>query len=115
MDIEKRQREICRVYSADFVGCDQHAKVGIALHTISQLPINGLRHPPENGTTGWYIWGGLKFSDHSDFFQPMHVEHLVEYLPKVIDFLGLPPGYRFLIDGDYVDIWFDNALLNTAL
>jgi hypothetical protein len=47
-----------------------------------------------------------------DFFAPLHVEHLSEYLPTAVEYLDLPPGYRFVIDGaDYEDVWFDASLL----
>ena len=32
--------------------------------------------------------------------------------PEVLEFLGLPPGYRFLLAIDYVDVWYDPSLLN---
>jgi hypothetical protein len=47
-----------------------------------------------------------------DFFAPLHVEHLSEYLPAAVEYLDLPPGYRFLIDGtNYEDVWFDPVLV----
>jgi hypothetical protein len=30
---------------------------------------------------------------------------------EILKFLGLPPGWRFLTDGLYVDVWYDAALL----
>ncbi len=47
-----------------------------------------------------------------DAFSPLHVTHLPEYCPDAIRFLGLPPGWRFMTDGDYVDVWEDRALLD---
>jgi hypothetical protein len=89
------------------------SKLGIAISTIGQLPINGLRHKPENGTNGWYIWCGMELSDADEFFSPLHVEHIADYLPEVAGYLDLPPGYRFQIDGkNYEDVWFDAELLN---
>lgn len=36
-----------------------------------------------------------------------------KYLPEVKKYLDLPPGYRFLIDGNnYEDVWFEAELLN---
>ena len=87
------------------------SKLGIALKTIGKEPINGLRHKEENGTNGWYIWCGEKLSNDPDFFSPLHVEHIAEYLPLIIEYLALPPGYRFLTDGiNYEDVWFDGEL-----
>ena len=93
---------------------EAESKLGIAIETIGQEPINGLRHKAENGTNGWYIWCGTKFSEKEDFFSPLHVEHIDKYLPKIKEYLDLPPGYRFLIDeNNYEDIWFEKELHNT--
>ena len=36
-------------------------------------PLNGLRHRPEHGTSGWYIWRGADLSQADDFFEsPAH-------------------------------------------
>ncbi len=88
------------------------SRLGLATATIGQLPINGLRHKVENGTNGWFIWCGEKWSDADDFFASLCIEHITDYLPQVGKYLDLPPGYRFLIDeSGYEDIWFDEALL----
>jgi hypothetical protein len=76
------------------------------------LPINGLRHPATERTSGWYIWAGEHLSDDPDFFESLHVAHLRESCPQIVKFLGLPPGWRFLKDGEYEDVWFDPTLLS---
>jgi len=51
-------------------------------------------------------------SGDPDFFVPLHVEHLSEYLPTAVEYLDLPPGYRFLIDGEsHEDVWLDPSLM----
>lgn len=75
------------------------------------MPINGLRHPFSDDTTGWYIWCGENFLDAPDFFDSLCVEHLIERLPPVSDLLGLSPGHRFLIADGYLDAWYDESLL----
>lgn len=84
------------------------AKVGIA-HDIrsGELPINGVRHLPENGTCGWYLWAGETLSEDPAFFVPLHVAHLAEWCPEVLPYLELPPGWRFLIAPGHEDVWFD--------
>jgi hypothetical protein len=85
---------------------------GVAENVKTGLkPINGLRHPPEGDTTGWFIWAGTELSSADDFFLPNHVEHLEEWAPQAIKYLGLPPGWRFLVTDDYEDVWFDAKLL----
>ena len=111
-NIEKEQKEVCLQHGSSFVASEANEKVGIALDTLSQLPLNALRHPPEGDTCGWYIWGGEEMSEISDFFQPLHVSHLNERCPEIIKFLALAPGWRVLLAGNQVDIWYDETLLN---
>lgn len=90
-----------------------HEMLGLAVETVRLIPINGRRHPPEEGTSGWYIWGGDKSSEAADFFSPIQVQHLGDYLPNILPYLDLPPGYRFLIDNKgRKDVWFDESLLD---
>jgi|SRR5690606_25134560 len=113
--IEELQKEICRKYGAEFLASPDSLKVGISLGVRDgRLPINGLRHAPSEDTTGWYIWAGEELSDKQDFFSPLHVEHLDDWCPQAKKYLGLAPGWRFLIAGDYEDVWFDETLLNAS-
>ena len=75
------------------------------------MPINGLRHPPEGDTISWYIYASEELSDDLGFFKPLDVEHLNDWCPQIKKYLGLAPGWRFLIAGDYEDVWFDGSLL----
>jgi len=86
-------------------------RAAVALSTIGTTPINGLRHPVSGDATGWFIWCGERLSDAPDFFQVLCIDHLMEKLPAVSEFLALPPGYRFLTNGIYQDVWFDGGLL----
>ncbi len=102
---------ICEKYGAKPVACDGMEKLGIALVTIGKQPINGVRYEAENGTCGWYIWCGEELSEDTDFFKPLHVNHIEEYLPEIEPYLSLPPGYRFLIAPGQEDVWFDSSLI----
>jgi len=115
--IERRmllnQNAVCVKYNVEFSPTDFNDIVGIALESldIENIPINGLRHPIEKGTSGWYIWSG-ELSPAVNFFKPSHVNHLLETCPEILDYLGLPPGWRFLIDNKgYEEVWFDKSLL----
>ena len=92
---------------------DPDEMLGLALETLRMTPLNGLRHPPADGASGWYIWGGETFSQSADFFSPIQVRHLSDYIRNVLPFLDLPPGYRFLIDDrGHKKAWFDGSLLD---
>jgi hypothetical protein len=104
--VQELQRRICRTYGADFEPPAPGSKVGIALQTLSRLPIHGVRLPPEEATCGWYIYAGDEWLDDVDFYQPMCVEHIAKYCPPALPFLALPAGWRFMTDGmGFVDVW----------
>jgi hypothetical protein len=112
-DIGKSQRQLCEEFNAPFLEAEVHSKIGLSRNfDIQRYPINGLRHLPEGGTTGWYIWSG-EWSEAADFFEPYHLFHLYSRYPDLIKYLGLAAGWRFLIAPDYVDVWEDGSLLNT--
>lgn len=107
-----KQQEICTKYGAPYLAAPLDKIIGIAIQTLNLWPVNGLRHPIEyEHSSNWYIWGGEAFSQAADFFHPTHIYHLSEMAPRVLHYLGLAPGWRFLFDNDYDDVWFDETLL----
>ncbi len=114
--INNEQIAICEKYNTDVYPAPSASKMGVSENVRNKnlYPINGLRHPPEGDTNGWYIWAGETFSDDDNFFQPLHTSHLQIWKPEITKFLALPPGYRFLLgENGYEDVWFDESLLNT--
>lgn len=112
---EMKYQSICESQKVSPQRPKEGSIVGIAIESVKNQIIHGLRHNIENGTNGWYIWGG-EYSEDSEFFNPICFEHLESHLPKeILKFLDLPPGYRFLVDleNNHEDIWFDSTLLNT--
>ena len=71
MTAEGQQKAVCERHGTAFDPPSGFEKVGIALSTLHLEPLNGLRHRPEGGTSGWYIWGGSDLSTAPDFFQPL--------------------------------------------
>ena len=105
--LEAVQRALCQEHGSAFVATPAAAKVGIALATAGRTPLCGLRSLPTADTSGWYLWGGSS-STAPDFFQPMHAGHLRQHLPQAEKYLGLAPGYGFIIDAaGYEDVWYD--------
>ena len=104
------QADVCGKVGSAFCPLDEDDCVGVALATLDQAPLNALRHHAENGTSGWYIWGG-EYSDDPGFFQPLHVHHLVARAPAIVPYLALAPGWRVLLAAGHEDIWYDPALL----
>jgi hypothetical protein len=110
--VSRTQASVCLERNVECAPTLGESIVGFAAATKGHLPINGLRHPAAGDTSGWYLWCGEELLNTPDFFQPMHARHIYEEYPKLIQLLGMPPGYRFLLAGEYLDIWYDEALLN---
>lgn len=106
------QRAVTERFNAQFLAAADDSKLGIALQTLTILPLNGMRLTPESGTCGWYVWGG-DYSHDDAFFQPLHVSHISQRCPQILPYLGLAPGWRFLLAPSYEDVWFDLKLLNS--
>lgn len=112
-DLIHKQMEVCERFHAPFHECDLALKLGVSRNIRSGArPINALRIRPTPDTSGWYIWAGEEWSDADDFFVPLHGDHLSEWLPLILPYLGLPPGSRVLIAENHEDVWQDSALLH---
>jgi len=107
----ERQKAICEKYESKWNPINKKLIIGCS-ENLDKEPINGLRHPKEENTTGWYIWSG-EYSEKDDFFKPTCAEHLLQIRPELIKYFGLDVGYRFLIDNNgYEDVWYDEKLKN---
>nr|WP_201781947.1 hypothetical protein [Pseudobacteroides cellulosolvens] len=58
------------------------------------------------------IWSGEKFWEDPNFFVPLHVKHIEDWVPNISKYLGLAPGWRFLVAGDDEDVWYDHNILD---
>jgi len=106
-DPAQLQRDICAKYATWFEPCLGSDRAGLATSTLKLTPSYGVRMANSDGSSSWYIWNGPR-SESPDFFQPVHAAHLAAYIPSVIKYLGLPPGFRFIIDeAGYEDVWFE--------
>lgn len=86
--------------------------IGLAMATLRTMPIQGMRYPPQEGGSGWYIWGGEQTSQSADFYTPIKARDLGDYIPNIHPFLDLPPGFRFQTDlKGKQKVWFDGSLL----
>ena len=109
------QQNICFEHGSEYLPSKDEQVVGIALSTMMRgEPLHGLRHIPEAGTSGWYLWRGDYREDES-FFSPICASHICDHAAEGVKFLGLAPGFRFLVSGDYEDVWFDPKLLEPNL
>lgn len=108
----EKQKDICLKYNSKWNPVNKKLNIGVSSN-LGDDPINGLRHPAEKGTTGWFIWSG-EYAENEDFFHPICAEHLLQIRPEIIKYLGLDIGYRFISDKNgYEDVWYDERLRTT--
>lgn len=101
------QQELCQRIGSPFMPPASAQKLGIAIETLGKMPIYGVRVESDDDTCGWYVWAG-PHSEDPNFFSPVHAAHIPELCPLILPYLGLAPGYKFIIDGDgYEDVWFE--------
>lgn len=109
------QLEVCSRFDTEFVEAPLGSTVGVSENIgSSTMPMNGMRINPLGNSSGWFLWQGEELSQADDFFTPLHTSHLCQRCPSVVKYLGLPPGWRFLITLDYEDVWFDPTLLESS-
>lgn len=103
-DLRDAQRDVCKKYCLQEV--DPEEMVAVAISTIGAMPIYGTRIAlPEGGNISWFFYCG-SHSTETDFYKPLHAEHLNEMLPLVQKYLRLPPGANFIIDDKgFEDVW----------
>ena len=105
----EEQKLLCAKYGVKFYSCGPDDRAGVALATLLNEPVHGSRERNEDGTSSWYIWAG-EYSTDPDFYQPLCAGHIENYLPLVMPYLALPPGYKFIIDRNgYEDVWIDET------
>jgi hypothetical protein len=105
------QHQTCQRFAASCLPVVPGSKAGVALQTRGQLPLNALRHAPVAGASGWYLWWGDTLTEHPEFFQPLHVEHLADYAPELVPYMSLPAGWRVQLAPGHEDVWFDTTLI----
>lgn len=109
MTATPEQMAICKRFGSEASVPSGDEKLGIALHTLNQVPLHAVRLKIENGTCGWYVWGG-EHSPDEDFYKPVHVHHLPSICPQILPYVALPPGWRVLLAPGYEDVWFDESV-----
>lgn len=111
-DLAKAWADVCAAYGVTPVPPDPNATVGVSLSLRNRdcYPIFGGRYPQTEAFSGWYIYAG-KYSTADDFYRPLHLVHLVEWRPEILPLLGLPPGWRFGVNGDEIRVERDDGLI----
>ncbi|WP_228714933.1 immunity protein Imm33 domain-containing protein [Acinetobacter pullicarnis] len=109
-DLIDEQKLLCEEFDSAYIEVKGDDLVAVALQSIKQEPIVGIRKKPIPGeSVAWYIYGGELQTKDEDF-EIMSIKELQDILPEVLPYLALDHGYRFMIDqDDYEDVWKEEA------
>jgi hypothetical protein len=109
-DVIEEQKLVCEQYGSAYRAVNDQDVVAIAVKSLTEETIVGIRNLPDSDGIAWFIYGG-ELDDSDEFFQTMTVKELEEVFPEALPFLALETGYRFLIDHDeYEDVWREGEL-----
>lgn len=105
------QKLLCEEFGSRYIEVQGDDVVAVAVQTLKQDPIVGLRNRPEpEQSVSWFLYGG-ELAEGEDAFETMTVRELQDILPQVLPYLALDVGFRFMIDGDdYEDVWKEGDL-----
>jgi len=104
----RTQLDICQKYQSKVIPYAHNEMIAVALASLGKQPIVGERiYPRCDETISWFFHCG-EYSSETDFYQPIHIGHLKQWLPEVEDYLCLDYGYKIIIDGKgYQDVWLE--------
>ncbi|MFC4158951.1 immunity protein Imm33 domain-containing protein [Chitinimonas lacunae] len=97
------QNRLCAKHSAEFVPPYLEQNVVISVGVYEGGDVQGVRYPSPEHMSGWWITTDL-YNGDTKTLQKVHAYHLVQQRPELIQFLGLPYGYRFYSDNGEVKL-----------
>jgi len=74
------------------------------------LRVDAVRYPSPDHMTGWWLTTEL-YDDNIDSLMNVHYFDLAFRRPDLLPCLALPYGYRFSLNGNDIDIWYDEKVL----
>ncbi len=111
-EIQQTQQECCEHYSSNYTPTELEQLVVISDGIYEgAVPVEGVRYPSPSHMTGWWLTTD-NYNGDVDTLQSVHFRHIVEKRPELAIYMGLKPGYRFLLGGKDEHVWFDEKVAN---
>jgi len=108
MEFWRDQHRVCGDVGAAFAPPRPDALVAISPDFSDTEEFEGVRYALENGQSGWIITS-KGFDGPVQSLRQEHLLHLVSLKRKLIRFVALPVGYRFITNSK-ADMWFDQTV-----
>jgi hypothetical protein len=97
------QHAICHAAGATFDPFGLNERVAVSNDLRDAAPeavIEGLRYPSGSGRVALYLLGPAFEGDYDRNVTVHHAYHIMERLPQIVPYLGLPAGYCFFTSGE---------------
>lgn len=85
-------------------------KIVISKGVYEGCSVEAVRYPSPIHMTGWWLTTE-QYNDDINSLMTVHYYHVVFKRPDIVKYLALPFGYRFYLEPETTEIWFDNEVL----
>jgi len=106
------QTNMCEAEGANFVTTPFGSLIAISAGVLIGRPVHAVRYPSMEPNSGWWIFADDYDGDLASM-KPTHCFHVQKMQPKIVQFLGLSPGYCFDLRKEQ-RVWFEEAVAHEA-
>jgi hypothetical protein len=103
------QHAVCTKYDAAFQPPRPDLLTVVSDGVLEGWPVQGVRYPSPDGTSGWWITTDL-YNGEVSALKHEHTYHVTAVRPDLAKFLALPVGFRYDLS-THEDVWFDQTVL----
>jgi len=104
------QESACNKYGVSPTFPTFNQNIVISKGVYEGLGIEAVRYPSPNHMSGWWLTTEL-YDNNVDSLMNVHYYHVAFKRPDILRYLALPNGYRFYINNEENEIWFDKKAL----
>ena len=111
LKITEEQKHQCKVNNvlAKFPNFSQN--VVISKGVYEGLGVSAVRYPSPDHMCGWWITTDL-YDGNIKSLMNVHFYHLAFTRPDLLKFMALPEGFRFYIENENAEVWYDEEVLS---
>lgn len=110
IEIMNSQIEICETYSSKLAFTKVNQNIVISDGVLDGRPVEAVKYEAPEHMSGWYITTDL-YNDDINTLQQIQLPDLKLKRPELVKFLALDNGFRFVVDKENIEVWFDEEVL----
>jgi hypothetical protein len=110
IEIMNSQIEICETYSSKLTFTKVNQNIVISDGVLDGRLVEAVKYEAPEHMSGWYITTDL-YNDDINTLQQIQLPDLMLKRPELVKFLALDNGFRFVVDKENIEVWFDEEVL----